>query len=186
MKQFLDFLPPIVFFVVYKMYDIYIASGALIAATALTLLYSWIRYRKVGNVAIVTFVLVAVFGSLTIALHNDEFIKWKVTILYTLFAVALLFSQLVLKKNLIQKMLDKEIVLPEAIWQKLNVAWALFFLCCGLLNIYVAFWLSQDTWMNFKLFGLAGMTLLFTLASGACVYRYIPTQQEESNDKGKN
>ena len=86
MKQFLDFLPLVVFFAFYKLYDIYAATTALIVATAVVLIYSWVRYRKVEKMALITFVLVAVFGGLTIFFHNDEFIKWKVTVIYALFA----------------------------------------------------------------------------------------------------
>ncbi|BDH45653.1 putative intracellular septation protein A [Salmonella enterica subsp. enterica serovar Choleraesuis] len=179
MKQFLDFLPLVVFFAFYKMYDIYVASGALIVATGLALLYSWYKYRKVEKMMLITFILVAVFGSLTIFFHNDEFIKWKVTVIYGLFAGALLVSQLVMKKNLIQTMLGKEITLPSPVWGKLNVAWALFFILCGVANIYIAFWLPQSVWVNFKVFGLTGLTLLFTLISGIYMYRHMPENQED-------
>ena len=92
MKQFLDFLPLVVFFAFYKLYDIYAATTALIVATAVVLIYSWVRYRTVEKLALLTCVLVAVFGGLTIFFHNDEFIKWKVTVIYALFAGALLFA----------------------------------------------------------------------------------------------
>ncbi len=150
MKQFLDFLPLIVFFAFYKLYDIYVASGALIAATALALVFTWVKYRKVEKMTLITFIMVAVFGTLTVVFHNDLFIKWKVTVIYTLFALALLISQLVLKKPLVQRMLGKELTLPDRVWNNLNLAWALFFLACGLANIYVAFWLPQSVWVNFK------------------------------------
>ena len=127
MKQFLDFLPLVVFFAFYKLYDIYAATTALIVATAVVLIYSWVRYRKVEKMALITFVLVAVFGGLTIFFHNDEFIKWKVTVIYALFAGALLFSQWVMKKPLIQRMLGKELSLPQQVWSRLNLAWAVFF-----------------------------------------------------------
>lgn len=178
MKQLLDFLPLVVFFVFYKLYDIYVASGALIAATGLALVASWILYRKLEKMTIFTFVLVAVFGTLTLVFHNDEFIKWKVTVIYTLFAVALLFSQFFMAKPLIQSMLGKELQLPQPAWRKLNIAWALFFLACGLANIYVAFWLPQAFWVNFKVFGLTGLTLLFTLLSGVYIYRLMPQQEK--------
>ncbi len=167
MKQFLDFLPLVVFFAFYKLYDIYAATTALIVATAVVLFYSWVRYRKVEKMALITFVLVAVFGGLTIFFHNDEFIKWKVTVIYALFAGALLFSQWVMKKPLIQRMLGKELSLPQQVWSRLNLAWAVFFILCGLANIYIAFWLPQNIWVNFKVFGLTALTLVFTLLSGS-------------------
>ena len=126
MKQFLDFYrwwssSPSTSF-----YDIYAATTALIVATAIVLIYSWVRYRKIEKMALITFVLVAVFGGLTIFFHNDEFIKWKVTVIYALFAGALLFSQWVMKKPLIQRMLGKELTLPQQVWSRLNLAWAAF------------------------------------------------------------
>lgn len=179
MKQFLDFLPLIVFFAFYKLYDIYVASGALIVATALALVFTWLKYRKVEKMTLITFAMVAVFGTLTLVFHNDLFIKWKVTAIYTLFALALLISQLVLKKPLIQRMLGKELTLPDKVWNNLNITWALFFLACGLANIYVAFWLPQDVWVNFKVFGLTVLTLVFTLLSGVYIYRHMPEEQKK-------
>ncbi len=113
MKQFLDFFTArslLRFF--YKIYDIYAATTALIVATAVVLIYSWVRYRKVEKMALITFVLVAVFGGLTIFFHNDEFIKWKVTVIYALFAGALLFSQWVMKKT----------AYPTHAWQRADAA----------------------------------------------------------------
>ena len=178
MKQFLDFLPLVVFFAFYKLYDIYAATSALIVATAVVLIYSWVRYRKVEKMALITFVLVAVFGGLTIFFHNDEFIKWKVTVIYGLFAGALLVSQWVMKKPLIQRMLGKELTLPASVWSNLNIAWAVFFILCGLANIYIAFWLPQNIWVNFKVFGLTAMTLLFTVLSGVYIYRHMPQEEK--------
>nr|WP_113867292.1 septation protein A [Brenneria salicis]NMN91639.1 intracellular septation protein [Brenneria salicis ATCC 15712 = DSM 30166]RBP61447.1 intracellular septation protein [Brenneria salicis ATCC 15712 = DSM 30166]RLM30339.1 septation protein A [Brenneria salicis ATCC 15712 = DSM 30166] len=185
MKQLLDFIPLVVFFVVYKLYDIYIASGALIAATALALAVTWFVYRKVEKMMLITFVMVAIFGTLTLVFHNDQFIKWKVTIIYGLFSIALLVSQFVMKKTLIQRMLGKELTLPQAVWGKLNFSWAMFFLACGLVNIYIAFWMPQSVWVNFKVFGLTGFTLLFTLLCGIYIYRHLPGENEKSEEESK-
>lgn len=156
------------------------ASGALIVATALALVFTWFKYRKIEKMTLITFLMVLVFGTLTLVFHNDLFIKWKVTIIYTLFALALLISQLVLKKPLVQRMLGKELTLPDKVWNNLNLAWAVFFLVCGLANIYVAFWLPQSVWVNFKVFGLTALTLVFTLLSGIYIYRHMPEEQKNS------
>jgi len=161
------------------MYDIFVGTWALIIATGIALIYSWYKYRKLEKMTLVTFVMVAVFGSLTLYFHNAEFIKWKVTIIYSLFAIALLFTQYVMNKLLIQSILGKEITLPQAVWARLNVAWALFFFACGLLNIYVAFWLPESVWINFKVFGLTALTLVFTLLSGVYIYRYMTPQDKK-------
>ncbi|CAK9885131.1 MAG: putative intracellular septation protein A [Candidatus Erwinia impunctatus] len=183
MKQLLDFLPLVVFFIFYKTYDIFVASGALIVATGVALVVSWTLYRKLEKMTLVTFVLVAIFGTLTLIFHNASFIKWKVTFIYGLFGIALLVSQWFMKKPLIQSMLGKELTLPSTVWKKLNTAWALFFFICGLLNIYVAFWLPESTWMNFKVFGLTGMTLVFTLLYGAYIYRHLPTENKSDSSQ---
>ncbi|HHQ4543118.1 TPA: septation protein A [Aeromonas veronii] len=177
MKQFIEFIPLIVFFAVYKFYDIYMATGALVVVTGLQLAYSWIRYRKVEKMQLFTFLLVGFFGGLTVFFHDDTFIKWKVTVINVLFALGLLISRYGFGKNLIKQMLAKELQAPDAVWDRVNLGWVGFFTVCGLLNLYVAFNLPQEMWVNFKVFGLLGMTLVFTLLSGVYLYRHIPADQ---------
>lgn len=179
MKQFIEFLPLIVFFAVYKLVDIYAATGALVAVTGAQLLYGWLRYRKVEKMQLITFIMVAFFGSLTLIFHSDVFIKWKVTVINALFALALLVSRYGFGKNLIRQMLGKELSAPDSVWDRLNLGWVGFFFACGLLNLYVAFHLSQETWVNFKVFGLLGMTVVFTLISGVYLYRHQPADQKK-------
>jgi len=177
MKQLIDFIPLIVFFILYKTHDIYVATGALIAATAVQVALTWILYKKIEKMQLITFVMVAVFGGLTLFLHDDNFIKWKVTIIYTLFAGGLAVSQY-LGKPLIKKMLSNEINLPELIWKRINVAWMLFFIICAITNVYVAFRLPLDVWVNFKVFGLLALTLIFTLATGGYIYHHMPKETD--------
>lgn len=92
MKQILDFIPLIIFFALYKMYDIYVATGALIAATAIQIVVTYALYKKVEKMQLMTFLMVAIFGGMTIFLHDDNFIKWKVTIVYAVFAIGLTVS----------------------------------------------------------------------------------------------
>lgn len=176
MKQLIEFFPLIIFFIVYKLYDIYYASGALIAATGLMLVAYYIVYRRVEKMHLITFLAVAVFGGLTIALHNDAFIKWKVTVIYALFTTILLVTQYKFKAPVLKRMLGKELDLPERIWNRLNLAWAVFFAICAVTNLYVAFFMSQQIWVDFKVFGLFGATLVFTLGSVIYMYRYLPKQ----------
>ncbi|TCI01811.1 septation protein A [Corallincola luteus] len=184
MKQFIDFLPLIVFFAFYKLKDIYWATGALIITTGLQLAYGWFRHRKVEKMHLITFVLVTVFGGLTLILHDDVFIKWKVTVVNVLFFAALLISQYPFKKPLIKQMLGKELVLPDAVWGKINLGWAFFFLGCGLANIYVAFYMSQEVWVNFKVFGLLGLTLCATLVTGIYLFKHLPKEQPAEQNEG--
>ncbi|PSV33182.1 MULTISPECIES: septation protein A [unclassified Photobacterium] len=173
MKQLLDFIPLIIFFILFKTSGIFIATGALIAATAVQVALTWFIYKKVEKMQLVTFVLVAIFGGLTIFLHDENFIKWKVTIIYTIFALALLISQF-MGKPLIKSMLGKEITLPESIWLRINLAWSVFFVVCAIVNIYIAFNFPLDIWVDFKVFGLLALTLLFTFLTGGYIYRHLP------------
>ncbi|WP_373942810.1 septation protein A [Vibrio chagasii] len=177
MKQILDFIPLIIFFALYKMYDIYTATGALIVASALQIVLTYFIYKKVEKMQVITFLMVAVFGGMTIFLHDDNFIKWKVTIVYTLFAIGLTASHL-MGKPAIKGMLGKEITLPDAVWGKINWAWTLFFTLCAIINVYVAFNLPLDVWVNFKVFGLLIATLLFTLLTGVYIYKHLPKEQQ--------
>ena len=182
MKQILDFIPLIIFFALYKMYDIYTATGALIVASAVQIVLTYVIYKKVEKMQIITFLMVAIFGGMTIFLHDDNFIKWKVTIVYTLFAIGLTVSHLMCK-SAIKGMLGKEITLPEAVWSKINWAWALFFTLCAILNVYVAFSLPLDVWVNFKVFGLLIATFAFTLLTGVYIYKHLLKDQPLTKDQ---
>lgn len=178
MKQFFEFIPLIIFFIVFKMVDIYAATGSLMVSMGVMLAFNYYKNGKVEKMHLITFVMVLVFGTLTLILHDDAFIKWKVTVVYILFSLALLVSQLFYKKPIIKQMLGKEISLPENIWNNLNIAWALFFAVLAVVNVYVAFSLSQEIWVNFKVFGLLAATLAFTVLSGLYIYKYLPAAAE--------
>jgi len=183
MKQFFELIPLLIFFAVYKMVDIYAATASLMVTTGLMLAYNYLRNGKAEKMHVITFLMVLIFGGLTLILHDDLFIKWKVTVIYALFTVALLVSQFLFKKPIIKQMLSKELSMPDNIWNKLNTAWALFFAALGVLNIYIAFNLPQEVWVNFKVFGLLGATLAFTVLSGIYLYRYLPhTAKNESKE----
>ena len=179
MKQFFDFIPLLVFFAVYKFYDIYTATAALMVVTVLQIAITWFTLRKLEKMHLITLAMVLVFGGFTLFFHDDAFIKWKVTVINLLFSAALLVSQFVLKKPLIKQMLGKEMQLPDAIWSRVNLAWAGFFAVAAATNTYIAFHLPQEVWVNFKVFGLLGMTLLFTVATVFYLYRHLPAGQEK-------
>ena len=179
MKQFFDFIHRMVFFAVYKFYDIYTATAALMVVTVLQIAITWFTLRKLEKMHLITLGMVLVFGGFTLFFHDDAFIKWKVTVINLLFSAALLVSQFVLKKPLIKQMLGKEMQLPDAIWSRVNLAWAGFFAVAAATNTYIAFRLPQEVWVNFKVFGLLGMTLLFTVATVFYLYRHLPAEQEK-------
>ncbi|WP_409420393.1 septation protein A [Pseudaeromonas sp. ZJS20] len=178
MKQLFEFIPLLVFFALYKLYDIYVATAALMVVTLLQMAFIWFRHGKLEKMHWVTLVLILVFGGFTLLFHDDAFIKWKVTVINLLFAGALLISQWGFNKPLIKQMLGKELQLPDAIWRRVNLAWAGFFALCAALNTYIAFHLPQDVWVNFKVFGLLGMTLVFTLLTVFYLYRHLPEEKE--------
>lgn len=175
MKQLIDFIPLIIFFALYKMFDIYTATGALIVATLLQIAVTWIIYKKVEKMQLITALLVTVFGGMTLFFQDDNFIKWKVTIVYALFAIGLIVSQL-LGKPLIKGMLGKEMTLPDTVWRNINNAWVLFFFLLSIINIYVAYQMPLDFWVNFKVFGLLALTLAYTLVTGVYIYKHLPQE----------
>jgi intracellular septation protein len=179
MHAFLEYIPLIVFLIFYKFADLYWATGSLIVTSALQISYYLIKKEKVPTRNWIFFGLIAVFGGLTIFFHDDAFIKWKVTIINVFFGLALIISQYVFKKNIIKQFLGESLTLPEPIWTKLNLAWAVFFGLCGGLNLYVAFNFDLDTWVNFKVFGLTGLTLAFAVGSIFSLYKYLPQDNEE-------
>ncbi|MCG9596881.1 septation protein A [Vibrio sp. Isolate25] len=180
MKQQIDFIPLIIFFVLYKMHDIYVATGALIIATAIQLVITYALYKKIEKMQLITFVMVALFGGMTIFLHDDDFIKWKVTIVYIVFAIGLAVSH-VIGKSAIKGMLGKEINLPDHVWSKVTWAWVAFFSFCAGVNVYIAFKLPLDVWVNFKVFGLLAATFGFTLITGIYIYKHLPKDKSEAN-----
>ncbi|WCE28516.1 septation protein A [Vibrio sp. SCSIO 43137] len=178
MKQLIDFIPLIIFFILYKTQGIYAATGALIVATAIQIALTYFLYKKIEKMQIVTFVIVAIFGGMTIFFRDDNFIKWKVTIVYSLFSVGLIVTHLI-GKPVIKGMLGKELTLPDAVWAKINWAWVVFFAFCAVLNVYVAFSLPLDVWVNFKVFGLLAATLVFTLLTGLYIYKQMPKEESK-------
>ncbi len=179
MKQLIEFIPLIIFFALYKLYDIYIATGALIVVTIIQVAVTWLVYKKVEKVQVITAVLVTVFGGMTIFFQDDNFIKWKVTIVYVLFAAGLLVTHF-MGKPLIKAMLGKEITLPDNVWRNVNHAWVAFFTVLAVLNIVVAYSMPLDVWVNFKVFGLMALSLIYTLASGVYIYKHIPKENDSN------
>ena len=181
MKFLFDLLPVILFFVAFKMADIYVATAVAIAATIAQIIYVAIKYKKVETMQWVSLGLIVVFGGLTIVLQDEDFIKWKTTALYWLFAVGLMASALIWKKNLIQNVMGQQIKLKPGVgnelWNKLNNAWVLFFVFMGFLNLYVAHQYDKDTWVYFKLFGGMGILFAFIIAQGIWLNQFMDQEQ---------
>jgi len=178
MKLLLDFLPIALFFGAYKLFDIFVATGVLMAATVLQMGTIYLIDRKLQAMHKITLALILVFGSLTLLLHDDTFIKWKPTLLYTGLAVALAFALWVMKKSFLKLLLGSQLVLPDAIWMRLNVAWIVYCVFMAALNSYVALYFSTDTWMNFKLWGYV-FPLSFIVAQGIYIAPFIKAASEK-------
>ncbi len=173
MKILIDFFPILLFFGSYKLYDIYIGTGVLMAATVLQTAIMYAIDRKLPTMQKVTLGMVLAFGTLTLALHDDRFIKWKPTVLYTVMALALAFSLWVLRKNYLKVFLSSQLTLPDAVWHRLSLIWMGY--CCfmALINGYVAAYYSTEDWVNFKLWGYA-FPLVFIVAQGVYISRHLP------------
>lgn len=180
MKLLFDLFPVILFFIAFKMFDIYVATAVTIAATIIQIAWMKFRHGKVDTMLWVSFAIVTVFGGATLLLHDENFIKWKPTVLYWIFSATLLFSNIVLHKNLMRSLLHEKLALPLHAWNRLNLIWSLFFAVLGFLNLYVAFNYSTDTWVTFKLFGFTGLMLVFILAQGAWLSKYVDEKKENN------
>lgn len=182
MKMLLDFLPIIIFFIVYKATgDIIIATAVLIPATLLQMLYTWIKTHKIETMQLVTLALVVLLGGATVLFQDKTFIQWKPTVVNWLFGLAFLGSQFIGKKTIVERLMGSNIELPSFAWRSLNIAWVIFFILMGITNLYVAYNFSEEAWVNFKLFGMLGITLIFILGQGLYLSRHI--QNNESNDQ---
>jgi intracellular septation protein len=173
MKLLFDMFPVILFFIAYKMGDIFVATGVAIAASIGQILWLKMRRHPVENMQWVSLGIIVVFGGMTLLLHDETFIKWKPTVLYALFAGALLVGRYLMGRNLITAMMGKQVRLPEPVWDRLNIAWVLFFILLGVLNLVFAFRFSTDVWVNFKLFGSLGLTVLFVIAQAFYFSRHV-------------
>ena len=173
MKFLFDMFPIILFFVAFKLYGIYEATAVAIAASVVQIGWVWFRHRKVEPMLWVSLGVIVVFGGATLYLQNEAFIKWKPTVLYWLFAAALGIGALVFKKNLIRAMMEKQMSLPEPVWARVLLSWIAFFAVMGVLNLYVAFNYSTDTWVNFKMFGGMGLMLIFVLGQAVMLAKHI-------------
>lgn len=186
MKLFFDFLPIVLFFVAYKLgggeYSfngemvqvdgIYAATAVMIVATLFQVSFTWLRHRTVERAHLITLVLVIVLGGLTLWLQNPDFIKWKPTAVNWLFALVFIAAYLFTDKSLLERMMAQHIQLPNKVWSRLNMAWILFFVGSGLANLYVAFNYDEATWVNFKLFGMLGLTIVFIIAQSVYLTRH--------------
>lgn len=164
MSALFDLLPLVAFFVAFKMADLYVATAVLITISVAQLAWSWFARRELARMPLVATVLAVVLGGMTLAFHDERFIKWKVSVVYVLFAAAFLASNWIGAKPLWQRALDEQFEAPRVVWLRLNTAWALFFLLLALTNAWVVTRYDTATWVNFKVWGVLGALFIFTIA----------------------
>ncbi|MCB1662432.1 MAG: septation protein A [Pseudomonadales bacterium] len=189
-KLLFDFFPIAIFFAIYKYTnDIVTATAILIPATVFQVIYAYWRTRKIEKMYLVTLFLVVTLGGATVILQDKVFIQWKPTVVNWLFAVAFLVSEFIGSKNILERMMGGQLELPKSIWSKLNYLWIGFFLLSGLVNIYVAFsgHFTEEQWVNFKLFGMLGLTIVFVVLQGLYLSRHLSEGQiEQISTKKEN
>lgn len=181
MKFLFDLFPVILFFAAFKFFGIFTATAVAIVATLAQIVYVKIRHGKVDKMLLISGLIITVFGGATLLLKDPTFIQWKPSILYWLFATGLLGAQWLFNKNPMRAMMEKQIQLPDSVWSKLNLAWAMLFVALGFLNLYVAFNYSQDTWVNFKLFGITGIMFGFIIVQTLFISKYLPKEDTKGD-----
>ena len=182
MQLLFDFLPIIVFFVVFKLQDIYAATAAIMVVMSLQVAIQWLRHRKVSNMLLVSTVLVLLFGSATLLLRNPVFIQWKPTVVNWLFAAVFLGSHFIGDKSMCERIMGEAIELESAFWRQLNLMWVANFTLLGAANIYVANNFDQETWVNFKFYGMLGLSLLTAVGQAIWVSAHLANAEKKREE----
>lgn len=182
LKLFLDLGPLAAFFVAYHLAGLMTATAVIMAATAAALVVSYVLLRRLPLVPVFTALIVGVFGGLTLWLDDEIFIKMKPTIINGLFAVILL-GGLATGRALLKPLFEMAFKLTEGGWRQLSLRWALFFIAMALLNELVWRTMTTDFWVNFKVFGLLGLTFVFALSQLPFISRNGPDAESAKTAK---
>jgi len=180
----IDFIPVLLFFIAFKFFGIYVATTVGIVVTALQVFLTRILRKKFDKQQVVTLVVFVFFGGLTLYFHDPIFVKWKPSIIFWIFGIVFLGSQFIGTKPLIQRMMQgmadgQAAGIPVAVWKKLNLTWSLFFIVLGSLNLYIAYTFSTDAWVNFKLYGITGLFLVFSVLQALYMTRYLSETKQQ-------
>jgi len=187
MKIFIDFFPVLAFFIAYYIPDepgqrMYVATAVAVVAVILQISALRLIGRRIEKMHLVTLAIIVLLGGLTLLLQDKRFFMWKPTAVNWLFAAAFLVSEFLGSKPLIQRMMDHAINVPQNIWYILNRSWIIFFVFSGALNLYVAYNFAENIWVNFKLFGIIGLTLVFAVGQAVYLARHITEPDQRSEE----
>ncbi len=184
MQLFYEIFPVFLFFLAFKFYGIYVATVVGIVTTFLQVLFNRFSFGKWDRKQLVTLVVFLLFGGLTLYFHDPIFVKWKPTIIYWIFALVIIGSQVMTQKPLIQRlmghMLDEKGAVPARVWKQLNLFWGLFFAALGGVNLYVAYNYSNDAWVNFKFYGVTSALFVLSIVQAIYLMRFL---SETKTDK---
>lgn len=180
MKAFLDFLPVVAFFLAYFLFgrDMYLAVIVLMIATAIQFALLLLLKQEISTMHKVSAGLVMVLGAVTLFLRNDMFIKWKPTVLYWIFAAVLLGSEYLHKTSVMEHLMGSAVKLEKHVWRSVTHIWTVAFIAFGLINLYVVYNFSEAVWVNFKLFGLMGLTFLLMIVTVLRIHKHLPEEGE--------
>lgn len=175
MQLVFDLFPVVIFFVVYQISkDILLATGILMIAMILQFGILKIFKKPIQKMHWISLILILILGGATLLLQDKIYIQWKPTVINWLFGIVFLLSPLVGGKSLLERLVSENLTLPKKVWNRLNIAWASFFILLGFVNIWVFENFSEATWVNFKLFGILGLTIVFVVLQGFYISKYLP------------
>lgn len=178
MKILIDFFPILLFFGAFKAYDIYVGTAVLMGATVLQMALIYAIDRKLQTMHKITLALILLFGTLTLVLQDDRFIKWKPTVLYAAMSIGLAIAVWVFRKNFLKMLLGSQLELPDNVWHRLNVAWVIYTAFMAAINSYVVLNFSTEAWVTFKLWGYA-FPLVFLVGQGIYIAPHIQSDEAD-------
>jgi intracellular septation protein len=175
-----DFIPVVAFFLVYKFSDIYMATAAAMAISAMQILFLWFTQKKLEKGPCITLVALLFLGGATLIFHDESFIKWKPTVIYAVISLFIVGKRYWSKQSAAEQLMGDKVLLAAAKWRVVDQVTLCFFLAMAVLNWWVAFTFDTTTWVHFKLFGVLALTLIYCIALSCYIAKHA--EEIESNE----